>query len=275
MYRVLIGLALVVVLIAVGGLVCVVFLGHGNSDSRPTGRPVETGRPTGEAARPAVPARAAEEKTSVPDSLLGAADAPVDQVGVAAGAEEPSTAEAAAETGEEVTTADVKSRIGALLDSLSEEESRELLRQAQARQMRQWRERARYLLPSDGRLQMLRWGRAENLKLNEAQEQKITEFQEIMRSRTDEALQGVWAQEDELRERASALAAEGRTDEVRTIHGEIGRLHQETAEIKGQLDGEYKQLLRGLLTPDQMSVVERGRYSPVGAGQPWGGVPKR
>jgi len=267
MYRMLVALAGVVVLLTVGGVIGVMCLNRG--DSRPAGGPDSAAPPTGGGSGPEAPASATVTGDNAPDRemLPEVDDDPEPKAGADAPAKAPVSAEAP--VADDLALADVKARIGALLDGLSEDELQELHKQAQARRMRQWREESKYQLRSDGRLQILRWGRNEALKLNEAQELKIAEFQEIMKSKTDEALSSVWAQEEGLRGRARALAAKGLNDEVRTIHGQLIQLQKETAEIKQQLDGEYKQFLRGILTPDQMAAVERSAYGrPRGRNQP-------
>jgi len=257
MYRMLIGLAVVVILVVVGSILAVVYLGGGSADvAEPDGPPVAdqpAGQPVEEPSKP-VPAVLPE--VTVKPKAEPEADAPKPEVPEP----EPVVVDPPAD-------ADVKTRIAALLDSLSGEEVGELGRQLGERRRREWQERRRRMLPSDGRLQMLRWRRDDNLRLNEAQEQKIVELRAIMNPKIEVSLQDIWAQEEELTQQVRTLYSEGRQDEARAIQEQLRDLRTQSNAAKAQLDVEYTQLLGSVLTPDQMAEINRMGQRGQGSGR--------
>ncbi len=171
--------------------------------------------------------------------------------------------------GEEVLgseDATVRQRMAGLLDSFTDEERRELTQQLRRERIAEWRERRRYSLPSSGRLRFLQFRRDDTTKVTEGQEAQIAEIDEIMKPKIETALQAIWAQQKQLREQAEALRLEGREDEARQLWEQARDLRRQEREIKEQLDEEYKVLLRGVLTEEQMQYLEQpGRSFHVDA----------
>jgi len=254
MYRVLIALAVVVVAVALVGAVSVVIFRPGAAepdDARPDVTQAESrsqpsaGSEPPPKSRPPV-ARDPQKPRAAVDEPAGESDGPP-----------PEAVAPAAEPEVDIAEADTRTRISALLDGLSKEEQEELNRQLRDRRMRQWREQQKYALPSEDWLRVLRYRRDGALKLNEVQQQQIDEFREIMKPKIDAALQGIWAQEADLRNQARTMAEAGQSQEAIAVQQQLGELRRQTAEAKRQVDEEFQAMLQGILTPDQTAEINR------------------
>lgn len=255
MQRMLITIAVAVTVLAVGAVMAVTIM---NRDNQPAATTADE-QPGG----PGTARRAANTPTEPVADTRGAGAAKVDTakspgdqtVDTATKPTEPVDETKATEVGD---NEDVKARIATLVNSLSEEEERELLRQLGQRRAEKWMETQKYSLPTDFRLRGLRWQNKGQLKLSDAQQQQVTQFGEVMKPRIEAALQNVWAREAELREQANTLREEGREDEMRAVFEQLGELNRQSNDIKQELDTEFRAMLGQILTAEQMEVINSG-----------------
>ena len=270
MYRLMIALAVGIAIVAVGAAVVTIVA----SRDKPADEPQVAAAPESPP-REAAPAPATEPAAApvrrVPQEP---APAPVE--------ENPAADESAeaAQPADEAGSAPAKERIAALLSSLGPDEQRELQRQLMQRRMNEFRERSKYMLPSDNKLRALRWYKNGQFRLNEAQEQRASELAEVLRPQIDAALQGVWQREEELRNQAIALSRDGRVEDARPLFTELQELQKQIGEVKEGIDQQYQQLLTSVLTPEQIEALgsedfpyRRVWTSHSGPGQPGGNAP--
>ena len=249
MPRVLIILVAVVVLLAAGAIGVLAM--RGQSPTPPA------------APLPAPPVAALPQQDESP--------APVAQNRPAPQPAEPTAAapvEAVAEPALPEDSASPDAKAAALLDSLSEEETQAVMREMGRRQMRKWQEQMKYQLPSDMKLSGLQWHDRGAHKLDEAQRARIKQLNDSFKPRLEGTLEANWDQENALREQITAAQAAGRIDEIRPLMEQMLQVHQQINAVKGDLDKEYRELLRSVLTPEQMGYLESNQGYTV---QSWGG----
>jgi hypothetical protein len=228
-----------VVVVAAGAVAVVVFW------ALPDREKVDTSPPTLVAA-PSNP-QPPEPVTAVPPAPP--AEAPVAEAPPVAEVVDPAPAEPV--TGEELSEK-VKDFLGTLTDGEREALFLELSRQRMAR----WREDQKYRLPSDMKLMALRWHERGAYQLDEGQKAEIARLSEAMRPRVEAALSSYWQREEALREEIAELHRQKRYEDAKPVYQQYGELNQQMAQARQQVDEEYKQWLRTVLTPDQMSFVE-------------------
>jgi len=113
-------------------------------------------------------------------------------------------------------------------------------RQQHAERMRRFREQAMYRLPTSYGVMRLERSSAEDLKPTEEQLEQLSQLKEQMRIRAQASLEDIVGQEEQLR-------------------SQMQELYRKRASVQSQLDAEYKDMLRVMLTADQMEVVEGRR----------------
>lgn len=263
MVRIVIIIAVVSVVLAVGTVTAVTVVLHSQplpedppqNDADVAALPVEDdlAEAPASAAAPAV----APPPEAVPDEAPPAEEE-------TAGEDEPIEDEAFADDDDaELFPADddVKTRVAALIDSMTDEELREFDRQRRSARWQERRERSRRALPADHRLRTLGRlrGRYEDLQLNEAQETLIANFREVVTPRLELALQDVWAQKDAVRKEAGELKEQGLTEEAKVVWQRYGELSRQERDIKDDINQQYLTMLGGVLTDEQMTYVEKGK----------------
>lgn len=248
MHRILVGVAVVAVVLAVGAVVLVAL--HGTEKPKATPTPSETTE-VAEAEASIVPTETPVRK---PKRV-----APKDKPKVGEKDEVAAAAEAVAEVVAGKSTDDKVNRI---LADLNDEERRALMRAMGRRMGEQRREQRRYDLPSDRRLRRLERTRDETLRLSDAQREQIEALKGVMKPKIEAAMQGIWAKQEELRERASQLMEEGKREEARAVWQEYGPLREQTNEVQAPLDEEYKTSLSAILSPEQTQALEQQSSEP-------------
>ncbi|MBN2584358.1 MAG: Spy/CpxP family protein refolding chaperone [Planctomycetes bacterium] len=251
MHRILIGVAVAVVVLAVGAIVTVAWLRP--SDTKTTQpvavAPAETTevetepvRRTRPAARPAAaPAESDEEPPAIGD-----APPPDDMNPAAAGGE------------------NMDEKIKAILDTLTEDEQRALMRAMAGRMMRDRMEQRRYDLPSDRRLRVLERGRNEAIRLSDVQRDQLNALKENLKPKIDAAMSDIWQKQEQLRQQGMQLMSEGKRDEARTLFEQMNELRQQGEQAMAPIDEEYKVALSGILTPEQQEAVNSAETSDDG-----------
>jgi hypothetical protein len=245
MHRVLVGLAVAVAVLAIGAVVAVALLGNGDPGDLPQDAPLVVD--AGESSEEVVDVRPSETEEPTPD-------VPIVQEGMTPPVEMPPIDEPGASQAAEDATAD---RVAAIIDSLSEGEEQALARELQQRRIRRHRDIQKYRLPSGQRLYVLQRYTGKQ-KLDDTQKARVAEFDEIMRPKIEAALQGMWDENADLLRQIRGFSAEGRSDEVTMLHRDLISLNKEIRDAKSTLDVEYKEMLRQVLTVEQMEFVEAG-----------------
>lgn len=254
MHRAIIAVAVVVALLAIGTVAAVSVFAPGRGPNEPDAE---------REANSATEARSSERRRATPRRLVTRSETPAPAATPVAAQEIAEEASAADEPiGEEdlellPQDEDVRTRVAALLDSLTEEEQRELGRLLRDRRMSEWRERRQRMLPSDMRLMGLRYYQGGAHQLSEGQQAQVEALRGQMEPRLQASLEGIWARQQELRDQAQTLASEGRQEEAQALFEQLGQLRQQENEVRQQLDQDYKQMLTGVLTPDQMQILEQ------------------
>lgn len=244
MPRVLIGLVVAVVVVAVGAIVVLAMRdGEPSSPAAPSSS-VQSAAPVSQ------DDGAAESPSPVAEAA--AQTRPVEPAKPAAVAPTAPNPEAAPAT--EVAAVDAK--VARVLDSLSDEEVQALTRELGRRQMRKWQDQVKYQLPSSMKLYGLQWHNRGAYKIDEAQRVRITQIEESLKPRLDASLQTYWDQETALREQMMTAQSSGRSDDLRPLYEQMQQVQQQISTVKTDLDKEYRELLRGVLTPEQMEYLE-------------------
>lgn len=242
MHRVLVGLAIAVGVLAIGAVVAVAVLSHRDardlSGEMPAAADIEKS-----VGGIAVPLPGAEEAPPVPPEARPVA-VPIESPPADAPREPVDAGDDTAE------------RVATIIESLSDEQEQALLQELQQRRMRRWRDAQKYRLPSGQRLYALQWYQGGKHKLNETQKARIKQFDEILRPKTETALQEMWNQEADLRQGIRDLNADGRREEARGLSQDLQPLRRDIRDAKNALDVEYKEMLRQVLTTEQMEYVE-------------------
>jgi len=246
MHKIIIALAVVVAVLAVGVVVAVTYMGGGAGGGK-----VSVAQPAVTEPGPAVESSAA---APVAKAAPSPAAKPAAKPTAPAAKLEAAAGDSSAQNDD--SSPEVKARIAALLDGLSPAEQSELMRQMREREAQRMRERARYALPSQFRLQALNRRRDGALKLSEYQQQQVDAIAESMKPKMDAALGPIWQKQDQLRQRAEALNQAGRASEAEPLQQEMRDLRQQTETVRNSLDQEYRQLLAGVLTPEQTQALD-------------------
>ncbi len=243
MHRILVGVAVVAVVLAVGTVVLVALYSTGRSEATPT--PPET------------------TEVAESEALIVPTETPVRKPKRVAPKDKPKVGEkdevaAAAEAVAEVVAGESPDgKVNRILADLNDEERRALMRAMGRRMGERRREQRRYDLPSDRRLRRLGRSRDETLRLSDAKRAQIEDLKGVMKPKIEAVMQEIWAKLDELRERAIQLMAEGKRDEARAVWQEFGPLREQTNEVQAPLDEEYKTSLSAILSPEQTQALQQ------------------
>ena len=240
MHRILLGGVIAVVVLAVGAVVAVVL----------NGRDTETPMPS----TAAQPASAMAEKPEVDEPDFPELSEPVTAPPAEA---EPKVSAAATTSQPDAATeegGDVRQRMATLLDSLTDEERQALVREHMRRRRDAWIERRKYSLPTDGKLRRL--DRLDDaLKLSEVQRAQIEAAQATFKPQIEMALQDIWAQQSDLRQRMRDLWEAGQREEAGALREQASSLREESGEIKAELDAKYTESLAGILSAEQIEAM--------------------
>jgi len=246
MHRILVGVAVVAVVLAIGAVVLVA-LGYMDNKSADTPKPTETAEVSEEQALIITEESVAEAPGPVARPKAKPKPKP----------EAPEKTDVAAALATAAADESPQDKANRILANLNDDEQRALMRAMGRRRMEQRRDRRRYELPSDRRLRSLERTRDEALRLSDAQREQIEALKDVMKPQIEAAMQEIWAKQEELRERASQLMEEGKREEARAVWQEFGPLREQANEIQAPLDEQYKTSLAGILSPEQVEVLER------------------
>lgn len=199
---------------------------------------------------------------------------PGQEVGKAAG--EAAAAEGAAgETETGGVTEDRGAEMRQLLESMSDDDRRALIREFFRMQGQQRMEQRRYEMPSDRRLRRLERTRDENLRLTDAQQQQISSIRESYKPQLDTLLGDIWVKQADLREQAMEIMQSGGSrEDAQGIWDQVRQLGEQADQIKAPLEAEYQTAVSSLLTPAQLEVFQQENTDRGGRGdrrRPGGG----
>jgi len=147
-------------------------------------------------------------------------------------------------------------KVAGVLDSFSEDEFQALQKEMGRRQMRKGQDQMKHQLPSDTMLYGLQWHNGGAIKLDEAQKASIQQISDGFRPRQDAALKAAWEQDAAIRDRIAAAESGGRQEEIRGLIEQMQQSQQQIVAVHAALDKEYRELLRGVLTAEQMEYLE-------------------
>ena len=156
----------------------------------------------------------------------------------------------------------------AYLDSLSEERQDALQKELWRRAAKKAQEQYKYQLPTDLRLYGLEWHNRGANKLDDSQKSRLRQLAESFRPRMDAALQAAWAEDAALNEQISAASSSGRHEEMAGLFEKKHQIMQQINTIKADLDKEYRESVRSILTPEQLQYLDASQGQVI---QSWGG----
>jgi len=258
MPRYLVILVVAVVVVAVGAVVVLAMLGRGSSPSASPGatisddssRSADVDRQAS-GSTPSGPSAGQGKETTVPASTVTASESA-----------EPEQVTPPAEVGDPAAWA------AAYLDSLSEERQDALQKELWRRAARKAQEQYKYQLPTDLKLYGLEWHNRGANKLDDSQKSRLRQLAESFRPRMDAALQAAWAEGAALDEQISAASSSGRHEEMAGLFEKKHQIMQQINTIKADLDKEYRESVRSILTPEQLQFLDTSQVQMI---QSWGG----
>jgi hypothetical protein len=241
MHRVLLGVVIAVVALAVGAVVMLAVRNNGDLEQQ---TPTPSARQSSSIAE-----TAGVDDSDSPDLPTPVIKQPAGtQPKVSAAAPNPRPSAPAEESDE------VRERMAKLLDSLTDEERQALVRENRRRDMEARRERRRYALPSDRKLRGL--DRLDDaLKLSDVQRAQVEATQATFKPQIEMALQDVWARQSELGQTMRELWAAGEREEAGALREQFGELREESNKIKAELDARYTESLAGILSTEQIEAM--------------------
>jgi Spy/CpxP family protein refolding chaperone len=156
----------------------------------------------------------------------------------------------------------------AYLDTLSEDRQEALQKELWRRQMKKAQEQFKYQMPTDMRLYGLEWHNRGANKLDDSQKSRIRQLAESFRPRLDAALQTMWAEDAALNEQMATAGRDGRHEEIRALVERRQQIMQQISAAKADLDKEYRESVRSILTPEQAEYLDTTQGQVI---QSWGG----
>lgn len=146
---------------------------------------------------------------------------------------------------------ELRQRISAMVDQLSDEERRAMSSELRRRQMEAFRQATRTGLSSD--MQLLAITRRPGMELSAEQQARIEELRNNMQPKVEAALAGIRSQREQIESQMRSMREQGLdTSQLRTQWRE---LRQRENEISQQLDVEYKASLSTVLSAEQLEAM--------------------
>lgn len=146
---------------------------------------------------------------------------------------------------------ELRQRVSAMVDQLSDEERRAMSSELRRRQMEAFRQATRTGLSSD--MQLLAISRRPGMELSAEQQARIEELRNNMQPKVEAALAGIRSQREQIESQMRSMGEQGLdTSQLRTQWRE---LRQRENEISQQLDVEYKASLSTVLSAEQLEAM--------------------
>lgn len=148
----------------------------------------------------------------------------------------------------------LRARIKSLLKTMTPAEQEEMARQLRDLEKKKAAEQAKYALPSQQKLQDL-GSKNPAQKLTDYQQQQLSAINATMQPRIMAALTPLWNRDAQLRQTVRALDNSGQAGLADPLRQEIRDLGRQRDAAKNSLDKDYRQMLSGVLTPDQQQAA--------------------
>lgn len=162
---------------------------------------------------------------------------------------------------------ELRQRISAMIDQLSDEERRAMSNELRRRQMEDFRQATRTGLSSD--MQLLAITRRPGMELSAEQQAQIEALRNNMQPKVEAAVADIRSQREQIEGQIRSMVEQGLdTSQLRT---QARELRQKENEIRQQLDVEYKASLSTVLSAEQIEAMNSVPTWGGGGGRPGGG----
>jgi hypothetical protein len=150
---------------------------------------------------------------------------------------------------------DLQSRVKVLLRSMTPQERREMVRQMAAMDQRWAENRAKFALPSQQKLQNVMG----SIQMSDGQRQQLKLATRALRPQLTQALLVYYDRQSQLSNQLQALNDAGLGAQAEPLHQALNEVQTQINTVRDSFDQQYRQVISGILTPDQLKAAGLGQ----------------